>query len=471
MTYKFDIDRFMICALPLFMGIFLIFFQEIWAPYAMVLILALIIYEVLIFKYRSIFGLSGLKYLSFPSILYATFTVFIAIPGIYITAIEQDPAIPTFFMGVLSFYILYPLALLLTNKFFPVDLQMMKNLAQDRFVKSELDRKTYEWLLILLGVSGLIAAIYLIRVQSIPILELFVDAGAYRKLTTLREESLKLLNATGIELYAFAWLRSLFIPIGITTSLFLTMVYKERKYKMLFLAFLIPGIIYNAFTLEKSPTAAIFLAIMAMYFLRSGKVSFKFFLISVLLIFSIPMIIMYFLHLKHRNILEIITIAVLYRVFIVPSEVLYFHFKIFPRIHDFLDGQVSQLFAWLHPEGVFPLPNYVAQIWWNNPHTTGFANTNYMGNFWADFGWPGVIISTILLGVFIHLLYRKLLMVSGYRVNIIYAAVSATLLPLFTVSFFSINFTTIITTNGLIWVILMLLYLGMKKRTLKVSVP
>jgi len=469
MTFKFDIDRFVIWLLPLLIGVFLILFQQIWASYAMALIIAVLIYELLIYKYRLIFGLSGLKFLSFPSIIYTTFTGFIAIPGVYITAIEQDPAILTFFMGVLSFYILFPAALLLTNNLLPVDMQKVKNLTQNRFVKSGLDRKTYEWLLILLGISGLIAAVYLIRVPSVPILELFTDAGAYRKLTTLREESLKLLNATSIELYAFAWLRSIFIPIGITASLFLTIVYKERKYKILFLAFLIPGIIYNAFTLEKSPTAAIFLAIMAMYFLRSGKVSFKLILVSILLIFSMPMIIMYFLHLKHRNILEIISIAVLYRVFVVPSEVLYFHFKIFPRIHDFLNGQVSQLFAWMHPDGVFPLPNYVAQIWWNNPRTTGFANTIYMGNFWADFGWPGVIVSTVLLGIVIQLMYRKLLMVSGYRVNIIYAAVSATLLPLLTVSFFSINFTTIITTNGLVWIILMLLYLGLKKRSLQMA--
>ena len=58
--------------------------------------------------------------------------------------------------------------------------------------------------------------------------------------------------------------------------------------------YFVPGIFVNAFTLEKSPTAAIFVALMALFYMKKNKIGIKFFLIAIGLIFAVPMIIMYF---------------------------------------------------------------------------------------------------------------------------------------------------------------------------------
>ena len=152
-------------------------------------------------------------------------------------------------------------------------------------------------------------------------------------------------------------------------------------------------------------------------------------------------------------------ITLLYRVFVVPTDVLYHYFEIFPYKHFFLFGRSSQLFSWLYEDGTFPLANYVARIWWQAPKTTGLANANFIGNFWADFGYIGVIISCFVVGIVIHLLYWKLLTVTEYSKNVIYTTCIAVMVPIFTFVFFSSNFTTLFFTRGLILLILLLFVL------------
>ena len=118
----------------------------------------------------------------------------------------------------------------------------------------------------------------------------------------------------------------------------------------------------------------------------------------------------------------------------------------------------------MHTEGTFPVSNYVAKIWWNMPDTSGSANAVYIGNYWSDFGWYGVIISTIILGFIAHLLQWKILTVSDYKKNFLFIVSIAAAVPSFTFGFISANFTNIFFTKGLILLICFLfIYEYMKK--------
>ena len=172
----------------------------------------------------------------------------------------------------------------------------------------------------------------------------------------------------------------------------------------------------------------------------------------------IPFLISFFLHFGKSNVLEVVINSLLYRIFIIPSEVLYQYFNIFPDLHEFLDGRSSQLFSWLHQDGTFPLSNYVAKIWWKDPFTSGSCNANYIGNFYADFGILGVFISTYIVGILTHLFYYKLLFVVAYKKNFLYVSSTAVVIPIFTFGFFSSNFTTLFITRGLVLLYLLFIF-------------
>ncbi|NQV19053.1 MAG: oligosaccharide repeat unit polymerase [Armatimonadetes bacterium] len=463
MFRKLDADIVItIFVLPLALVAFLLIKDEEISRFGSFLTLALFLYEIIIFDKRAIYGFSGLRIISFPSLIILIFTVFIAIPSVYIVNIKTHPAKYNYFISILFFYILFPLGLLLGDLIKKIDVKKVKEIKYLEFTKGKYDILFYKVLLFLFSFCLLIIFLYLARSKVYPLFEMIKNPGSYAKLQLMREQALKILPVTFIEKYLFSWLRSLFIPFGIVGSLFLSLVYKKRKYITLFLLFFSFGMLANLITLEKSPSAAIFLVIVSLFFLRLKNLTIKFILTSVVMIFSFPILIMYFLHFGKENIFKVLYISLLNRIFIVPSETLFQYFKIFPQTHDFLLGRATHFFSWLHDQGLFPISNYVARTWWESPKTTGLANTTFIGNFWADFGWLGVLLSIFIVGIIIHLFYWKILTVSEYRKNIIFTTIIASTVPIFTFGFFSSNFTTLFFTRGLILVIIFLFILSFK---------
>ena len=119
------------------------------------------------------------------------------------------------------------------------------------------------------------------------------------------------------------------------------------------------------------------------YYIKKNEFRFKNIFIYLIIILSFPFLISYFLHFGKEDAGWIVFNSLVYRIFIIPSEVLFQYFNIFPNSHDFLYGRSTQIFSWLHHDGTFPLANYVARIWWNDPTTSGLCNANYIGNFYT----------------------------------------------------------------------------------------
>lgn len=456
MQKKIDIDIIIIFILPLIFTIFLLVTDNDVMLFGTSLTVSILFFELIIFKKRSIYGFSGLRIISLPSLIILTFTIFIAIPGVYIASIKAQPERYSYFISILAFYVLYPAGLLFGDIFKKINTANVEKIKSDVFSKSKYDIIGYEFLQILFSICVLIFLLYLLRTRVLPLFELIKNPGAYLKLQFMREEALKLLPVTFIEKYLFHWLRSLFLPFGIVASLFLCLIYHKRRYLILFILFFVFGIFINTLTLEKSPTAAIFFALMTLLYLRQKKIKLKFILLTIVIVLFAPILIMYFLHFGRENIFKVLYTSLLNRIFITPSETLFQYFKIFPEIHNFLYGRATQLFSWLHTVGQFPLANYVAKTWWKNPKTTGSANVTFIGDFWADFGWIGVLLSIFIVGIVIHLFYWKILQVSNYRKNIIFVTITATIVPIFTFGFFSSNFTTLFFTKGLILMVICL---------------
>ena len=452
-----QIDKTILYTLPALLAISLLLLPEESLFFGFTMILIMFVFQVIIYPKKEIYGYSGLLNLSIPSIVITTFSIFIAIPSIYVCSTIDSPAIYPYFYSIVGFYLLFPAGLYFGNKIWFIDKSKVV-----KIYKSPLQQSKYDfifadllWLLIPI-VLGLLF-IYVARIDRIPLVELFLHPGDVARLSVIRDQSYLVANISVIEKYLVAWQRSVFIPVSIIVSLFLYVSYKQKKYLIIFVMFLFVGVIYNSLTLEKSPVAAIFLILMAFYYLKKQKLNFKVIIAAIIIIFAIPTIIMAIKFYREEGLFELLYISILNRIFLIPSKALYVHYEMFPQIHDFLWGRSTNLIAWMHPDGGFPLSNYVARFWWQDPHATGTLNAMFLAFFWADFGAIGVIVSSFLVGMATHWVYYVFLKISDYQKNIFYVVFSTCMLPAFTFSFFNSNYTILLITRGVI-ITMILLY-------------
>ncbi len=450
-------DKAIIFILPLVLVVVLPILQDELVMQSVILIFLVLWYHLITSKYSVFHGLYGLRILSIPSILYISYTVFIAIPSLFVPIVENPTYTTPYLISVFQFYVFFPLGLLIANHIKPVETERIEEMISLPIEGTRIDSYVYELLLSLLIISCGILLLYIVRVDVIPLFVMLSNPKAYLYLFSLREEAMKILEVSFLEKYMFAWLKSILFPIGIIGSLFLWKVYHTRKYFYLFVVFLIAGVFNNSLTVAKAPTASLMLSIIAFYFLLKKQISTRFILGAIIIIFLFPVIVINLTNLpENRDPMNLFT-SMLLRLFYIPVEALYQHFIVFPDIHPFLLGQGTNVFSWMHHGGTFDVSNFVSRIWWGDPTTTGYANAIYIGGFWADFGLPGVIMSTFLIGIFVHLFYRYTLILSSYKKSIEYIIVTCSTIGLFTFSFISINFTTLLLTKG---VLILLLFMG-----------
>lgn len=452
-----NIDLGLLCSIPAIWLLVVVIATPEYALLISGLIASILIYEALTYRERNIYGLSGGLILSIPSIVVISFLVFIAVPSVYITISMAHPQSMAYYFAVLSFLPLFGIGLKFGKLLFPVAVDRMNDLYQVRIKKTDSDKTYYEALLVLLSINLGTMFLYFLRVKTIPLFELIRSPGTYSKLNMLRAESMKLLQVSFVERYMFSWQMEILFPIGIVASLTLFVLYRESRYRNLFIAFLLLGLFNNSLTIAKMPTAAIILMMMVYIAYYRQKIRFRFILSTFVIVLLFPYLIVYFVSIPSVRDPVNILMAILLRLFIIPAEVLFYYFKFFPGTHDFLAGRSSKFFAWYHPEGSFNTENYVMKQWWGKMDSTGYANAFYMGNFWADFGWYGIIFSTLVIGVFVHYTYQRILITSDYQKNIIYVTFSLAMLVTFSFSFISMTFTILLLTKGVMVALVLLL--------------
>jgi len=458
---KRNIDSVILFILSIILIVGMIFISDIETYIAFVILIILIyLYEFLIWDNVEIWGFTGMTILSPISVIFVVYTVLLAFPGLYYFATYRGVGRYPFLISIYMFYLIFPSGLIASQKYFKIDVIRTSNYLKKQYLKLDIDQIIYEILLSLLVLVAGVVGFYLYIVPKIPLFEIFTNPEAYATLWVLREESMKLLEINPIIKYLFSWTRDLFFPLGIIGSLYLSSVYKSRKYNILFTAFILMGVFYNSLTVAKAPTAALILSVFAFIFLRKNLLSIKFVIVSILLILLFPIIIFYFVTPPHLRNSERILNSVFERIFLVPSQALIEYFKIFPNHHDFLLGRSTKIFSWIHPDGIFDVSNYVAKVWWRRPFTTGSANAIFIGAAWADFGFFGVILWTFFIGYFTHFFYYKVCKISDYKKNILYVIFIVSTIMCFSFTFLSSSFPTILITRGLFIVVLIIFFIS-----------
>jgi len=253
---------------------------------------------------------------------------------------------------------------------------------------------------VLLGAAVVLIVLHCLQISSIPLYDLIVHPGDYNALVTAREESLKLMNSPLV--YAYYVVRSTIFPLLILVALGEYLRTRRLEWKILFGASLVLGLVYSGLTIAKSPVSNLVLLVaFFIYLRRGGKVKIKsLFLVTVVFLLFPVFVIM---SEQAGTVGFSAALADLgHRMFVVPADVLYYYFEVFPGVVPHQYGVTIGKVAWVLGVPTFDDANCVGRYMMARGagfRSTVTANAPFLGSLYADFSLAGVLVGAFIAGV------------------------------------------------------------------------
>lgn len=285
-----------------------------------------------------------------------------------------------------------------SNKLLSMDLKS-SNLNKEQL---SLTKSTKLVLLILFFVSIIVFLLYLSKLPSIPIVSLLLGTS---------EGNLKSLRSAATNAFPgdYHWY-SLFFNSIFCFLCYVTFAELLKKYNKVNIFIFLSVFAFTAFAAivptHKAPIIWILIGLIITYMIvRNKRFSFK--TIMLFTIISIPTLTFmykFFMGYQDRTLFEIFN-SILSRTFTGQITPAYFYLEIFPKKVDFLLGRSLP-----NPMGIFPWENYqinVEVMNYMNPHLigsdiVGSAPTVYWAEAYANFGFFGIIVTSIIIGVLLY---------------------------------------------------------------------
>ena len=338
-------------------------------------------------------GLFNLRALSLPGFWYLVYVAIILVPSFFVYAEQIDPYRLRFLVAVESALLTVPLGIILVKLFFKFHVRETVAFYRTSLQPGRSDLSVITFVLFL-GLAWALTLSYVREVKEIPLFYMLAHPGESAMLSQLREESLKLLDSP--LRYAYSLLMSTLYPFLILFAFSRYLQTRQKSWGWLFAASLLSGGMFSAFTIAKSPVAALFLMVCACYYLyRGGKVGGKFILSFVVLFLAFP----FFVIVREYGGGVDPVVAMGHRIFYAPALGLYYYFEVFPDVVPYQYGGTIGKLAWILGRQPFQSENFVGL--YASPHTGASVNANaaFLGNMNADFGMVGCLIGGLLVGI------------------------------------------------------------------------
>ncbi|HLW60861.1 MAG TPA: O-antigen polymerase, partial [bacterium] len=307
-----------------------------------------------------------------------------------------------------------------------------------------------------LGLSILYFRDLLSSVGAIPLVELLKLHG--RGFDQLRIHSLVALNSP--LRYAYAVLIEVVYPSLVAIAFGSWLHTRTIAWLVLLVLTACGGAVSAGASGARSGIAVILVVALAtLYLYRKGRVGRNFVLWSLGVVLVFPVAITVALY--HTDVLYALRLIGV-RLFYTPAYIQYLYFQLVPGHIGYLHGRTSPIFAWLTGQGYFDLPRYVVRIPWPGAPVDATASGPFIGDFYVNFGVPGVMLGGVLAGVVMQLLQIWLV---RHRKTITSLAVYAFLLYVFsTLSYRPLQ--VILWSGGVFFVLLIWGILAMLEATL-----
>ena len=315
-------------------------------------------------------------------------------------------------------------------------------------------------LLMLLAVIVVITTVlrYIESGGNIPLFFLLKNIHAYDEILAARE-SLKLVrHSLGFRLlhYAIGWSFLLFMPLITIYMLAKHQVTGHRQWKSWFWVAFLFTMFLAMWGGNRSEGARIASIILGGVILVRGRLSMKL-IIGGLLIVALPFTLAWMIF-PNFTVSKMLS-QQLPRLFVAPSQIIYWYFEIFPDVHPHTLGRGTTYLGFFLGRDVISLPLLVANHLSETGFTTTFVNCCFIGDSWAEFGSVGVIGGAILAGCLSQFIQNFIIRRAvrwGKTPQIVW--LNAVQIPLWTFVFFSNSILQFFIGHGLI-VALILVYL------------
>lgn len=346
-------------------------------------------------------GLS-LRRLTVPGVWYYSYLTTTIVPAMLVASEIHTRYVPPFLFAVVITLFTAPLGMWLVNIASGGGRHQIQ-----AFFQTPVDRRppgTPELaaFVVVLAVTLVLTAGYLIETPVIPLLYLLRNPGSALIVVGLREESFKLLNSPFV--YFYDIVRNVVYPFLIALALGYYLSSRRLLWLVLFLGTAGIGVFYAAASIAKTPVAVIMLVTaLFVYLYRGGRFGWRTLVVSFLAVFVFPVAVVFQSFSGMGFHASDIALAIVRRVFYVPAEVLYNYFVVVPDIVPYLNGRTIGRVQWILGESDINIANFVFQRMFPTRLESGLANTSFLGYLHADFGLPGILLGGALAGALMQL--------------------------------------------------------------------
>lgn len=329
--------------------------------------------------------------LNLISFWYLSFLAVDFFPSFFVYANHEGPHRLRYLVSVLSVLITVPLGAVLAGA-----TRFSRQRKAEGYFNAKFDAEPSSGLvnayLATLALALVGTLLYLRETPVLPLLEWLRNSSTAEELILLREESFKLLNSRLFLVYYL--LRSVIYPFLVLVGLGCYLQTRRKAWLFLWLATLLPALVFGSMSLAKGPAADLFL-VMAffLYYYRQRRLSFRFLFGSITLFLAFPFAVVSSMIEGGFNSF----LFLLDRLFYLPSELLYYYFEVFPTHTGYLYGRSSPNLSWLLGLKFFDTANHVG-LYYDNTLESIAAPAAFIGDLNADFGLWGVMIGGIAAG-------------------------------------------------------------------------
>ncbi|MDQ0254468.1 hypothetical protein J2S74_001847 [Evansella vedderi] len=205
-----------------------------------------------------------------------------------------------------------------------------------------------------------------------------------------------------------------FVPLSSCIIYAVYLVYKTNPLRFAFYFSLLLSILMLSYNLAKAPVILYFLSLLVIYGYVRGY-NFKFIkrnVGAIIMIFvSLILMYIYIMGVELQYIFDINNPeSLVFRVLLGQVQPLFLHFYVFPENIPYQLGKSNFGFLWTESTEIPArlLMEYV-NPWGVQSGIAGVANSYYISEAWANFGFSGVILAPIFFGFIWHIIFLVLL--------------------------------------------------------------
>lgn len=418
---------------------------------------AFLVFLILRWRHMSPFRLST------PGIAFCTYLFLLLLPALFLASQQVDQlAAYRYIIANVVAGVGMIIGMLVAGVVFPAP-----RIDSRQYVRAPLLMPTREaWFstIILLAVAVFIGAtvVRFAMTGRIPIMDMFRNMHQYSELQAARFEMKKIgLHAglfTRLQLYYINWSIWVIAPIVAIALQAKHQATQQSVWRFCFYAWIMFSIFLAMWDIHKISAAMMVSIIVAGTILIRGKLSWKLILVSCPVLLT-PIMMSVIIHPENISLSSIVD-AMIGRAFVAPSGLTYIYIELIPRQIPHTWGAGTYVLGSLIGRGTINVANRVATIVLGDMHTTVNMNCGFIGAGWAEAGYLGVVVYSLMAGFVSQLIYNYIMRQSldGKKLHMV--ALQAIQIPMWTIVFASVNFTELFAGRGLVFAFVLCWWLG-----------